>query len=620
MQISQSSRLSSWCCSAFLWAMILYPAPGPAQAQQNVQYDDSPPPVGDQVPCMLTNKQNYTARSLLAPGQPAAAAVAQVVSRRANAIEATSPVSTAQKEALYQLAQSLYEEKYRNLGMAGIQRELPQLERQAVTTAIQETPAVTQPGFTTAQIKAAVQAEIRDTAQAAVSQVGTAFERPRDVSCSMSILPWDETHKAFGRTVADAFLAVQVTVRNLDGNNEFLIQDAELAVDANSAQLARFQVSHEKEIARGVLQYGQSYDRQHIFINIAEGVGTILGAVVGLPAPSIDNLTRATGAYHAGLMPTLHTIFPDLTTRNLNTLNDLAFSASSASRIVVPKNGSVPFVVFIPIKPLEQACWLQEGYNFFKDAGLDSACKQVCANDNCTNENLTSVRFKHWSPVQLQALQKHAYTLIAGAHFKLTGQGATLKSIVCASATDSSGAYLQYALPASGLSCALTGTDLDSMTVLRFRSPDDPKSNVDMKVTVSGDNTVANATLAAADAAKIQQSTYALYAVDKSGTEHDLNRTLSFRLPPTIAAGQSVPATGNANLTGTNLAGCSQVVFYDSADKTEVAKTNVISAAPTAITFTVPAALVAGTQYTVRLVLSDGSNTLFDTKTTVKRQ
>lgn len=615
MQISQSSRLSSWCCSAFLWAMVLCPAPGLAQGQDNVRFDDSPPPVGDQVPCMLTNKQNYTARSLLAPGEPAAAAVAQVVSRRANAIEATSPVSTAQKEALYQLAQSLYEEKYRNLGMAGIQKELPRLEQQAVTTAV---AAVAGPGKT--DIEAAAQAETRDTAQAAVSQVGTAFERPRDVSCAMSILPWDEAHKTFGRTVADTFLAVQVTVRNLDGSNEFLIQDAELAVDANSAQLARFQVSHEKEIVRGVLQYGQSYDRQHIFINIAEGVGTILGAVVGLPAPSLDNLTRATGAYHAGLLPTLHTIFPDLTTRNLNTLNDLAFSASSASRIVVPKNGSVPFVVFIPIKPLEQACWLQKGYNFYDDVGPDGACEQVCTDDNCTNDKLRIVRFKHWTPVQLQALKKHAYALIAGAHFKLTGQGATLRSIVCAGTTDPSGAYLQYALPASGLSCALTGTDLDSMTVLRFRSPDDPKSNVDMKVTVSGDNTVANATLTPADAAKILQSTYALYAVDKSGAEHDLSRTVSFRLPPTVAAGQSVPATGNGNLTGTNLAGCSQVVFYDSADKTEVAKTNVISAAPTAITFPVPAALVAGTQYAVRLVLADGSNTLFDTKTTVKRQ
>lgn len=130
-------------------------------------------------------------------------------------------------------------------------------------------------------------------------------------------------------------------MRNLDGNNEFLIQDAELAVDANSAQLSRFQAGHEKELARGVLQYGQSYDRQHVFINIVDGLGTILGAIITIPQPSIDALTGTSGAYHAGLMPTLHALFPDLTTRNLNTLNDLAFSAASASRIVVPKSGSV---------------------------------------------------------------------------------------------------------------------------------------------------------------------------------------------------------------------------------------------------------------------------------------
>ena len=41
----------------------------------------------------------------------------------------------------------------------------------------------------------------------------------------------------------------------------------------------------------------------HVFINIAEGIGTIMGAVVGLPQPSIDALTGATGGYHAGTIP-----------------------------------------------------------------------------------------------------------------------------------------------------------------------------------------------------------------------------------------------------------------------------------------------------------------------------
>lgn len=203
-------------------------------------------------------------------------------------------------------------------------------------------------------------------------------------------------------------------------------------------------------------------------------------------------------------------------------LNDLAFSAASASRIVVPKSGSVPFVIFVPVKPLEQACWLQSGYDFYKDTPLSSACDQVCKNAACANEKLTEVRFKHWSPVQLQALEAHAYGLIAGTHIKAAGQPAALNSIVCTGPTDSSGAYLQYALPASGFTCTLSGSNLDTLTTLRFRSPADTETSLDAKVTISGDNTTATAVFASSDFSKIQQSSYELYGVDKSGAEIDL--------------------------------------------------------------------------------------------------
>jgi hypothetical protein len=471
-------------------------------------------------------------------------------------------------------------------------------------------------------VKDEVANRVKQVTDAAVAKIAGPLQPPKDILCSMSILPWDEAHKALGRTVADTFLAAQITVRNLSTDSEFLIQDAELAVDANSAQLSRFQVGHEKELARSVLQYGQSYDRQHIFINIADGIGTILGAIVGVPQPSIDALTKASGAYHAGLQPVLHVLLPDLTTRNLNTLNDLAFSAASASRVVVPKSGSVPFIVFIPVKPLEQACWLQAGYDIYKDDSFTSACDQVCKNASCTNENLSTVIFKHWTPIQVQALEKHAYALIAGVHIKPVGQPAVLKGIVCAAPTDPSGAYLQYSIPASGLSCTVTGSDLDTMAILRFRSPADSKTNLDAKVTVSGDNTAATALLASTDTSKIKQSNYELFSVDKTGAEQDMNRSLTFRLPPSIAAGQAIPAAGNFTLTGSNLAGVSFVAFYDAAsDTTEKARVSVIAASSTDSSITAPVPLAAslptGPSYKIRLVLADGANTLYQTGTTV---
>ncbi len=616
-RVASSPKLAM-LCFAFALPLSAFGAPQ-SQTGSLASFDNETTPVEDQVPCILTNNQNYSARSLVAP--TAANLLAQAVDSKAAGIDVKSGDASAQaqKSALNNLALTLRQE-YSASSFDALKKALPKIQSEAVQSSVQNLPENQKAAATDAAHTA-----VTETTNTAVARITPAFQRPKDVSCSMSVLSWDEAHKALGRTVADTYLAAQITVRNLDASNEFLIQDAELAVDANSAQLSRFQVSHEKELIRGVLQYGQSYDRQHVFVNIVDGVGTILGAVVAIPQPSIDALTGATGAYHAGLAPVLHVLFPDLTTRNLNTLNDLAFSAASASRIVVPKSGSVPFVIFVPVKPLEQACWLQPGYDFSKDTPLSSACDQVCHSDSCANENLAEVRFKHWTPVQLQALEAHAYALIAGTHIKPAGQPAVLNSIVCAAPTDSSGAYLQYALPASGLTCTLSGSDLDTLTTLRLRSAADTKTNLDAKVTVSGDNTKATAVLPSSETSKIQQSTYELYGVDKSGTEADLNRSVTFRLSPSIASGQSVASAGTATLKGSNLAGVTQIVFYDSSDATEVARANMTSAASGSIAFTIPSGstLPPGTvavpkEYTVRLVLADGANTLFDTKTTVK--
>jgi hypothetical protein len=577
----------------------------------------------------MTIKQNYGARGLIvtppSPPSPGKVAAADALAEAAKINPASDDYSAqARKKALTAYSEIL-QQKYSTTSWGVLKEALPGIQAEAVNEAISslQIPS-TAPPNTPDVIKVDAQKELQNQA---LPQSSTAFQRPKDVSCSMSVLSWDEAHKAFGRTVADTFLAVQIVVRNLDANNEFLIHDAELAVDANSAQLSRFQVSHEKELTRGVLVYGQSYDRQHVFVNIVDGFGTILGAVVAIPQPALVWLTGMTGAYHAGLLPVLHNLFPDLTTKNLNTLNDLAFSAASSSRIVVPKSGSVPFVMFVPIKPLEQACWLQPGYDLYKEtnspAPWTSACSQVCTNTDCTNENLKTFAYKKWTPFQVQALEWHAYALMAGVHIKEVGQPAVLNSIVCAAPTDISGAYLQYKIPGDTLTCALTGTDLDTMTTLRFRSPNDAKTNIDAKVNVVGDNTTATAVLAPADVARIQQSSYELYAVDKSGNEHDLNRTVKFRLPPSITSGQTVPETGTATLKGANLGGTSQIVFYDSTGATKITTADVSAdATGNSITFAAPAnaALPTGKNYAIHLILNDGSNTdytLKDSKGTV---
>jgi hypothetical protein len=318
----------------------------------------------------------------------------------------------------------------------------------------------------------------------------------------------------------------------------------------------------------------------------------------------------------------LHVLIPDLTTKNLNTLNDLGFSAASASRVVVPKSGSVPFVIFVPVRPLEQACWLQDRYDITSDVSLDGAWVNVCR--GAGSKDLREVRFKNWKPVHLQALEKHGFALIAGVHIKATGQAPTLKAIICAAPTDTSGAYLQYAIPAAGFSCSLAGTDLDTVATLRMRSIADTKTNLDAKVTISGDTSTATSNLSAADVAKIAQPNYELYGVDKAGTETNFGRSLAFRLAPTLAASQTIPSattTGaNATLKGANLSGISTIEFFSGA--ASQAHASVINSDATSITFVMPM-LTSGT-YDVKLVIADGTNsgvgTEFDTKANVVRQ
>jgi len=605
MSVRRLVRGASLC--ALLYCILFR---GTVAHAQVVTFDDHPPLINDQIPCMLNDQQNYASRGLVVTRPSAAKAITTAVQKVATAPNTSSATKAVSTQFLHLFA------GFASASDSDVKAAVPGLIQQAASEA----------GVQDKAQSAEASASIARTVQDALA--ASSVQPPKDVSCSMSVLSWDETHKSLGRTIADTYLVVQVTVRNLDANNEFLVHFAELAVDANGARLSRFQVGHEKELARGVLQYGQSYDRQHVFINIADGIGTIMGAVVGLPQPSINALTGATGAYHGGLLPFLHVLFPDLTTRNLNTLNDLAFSAASASRIVVPKSGSVPFIVLIPVFPLEQACWLASDYNIAADTYPLNAAdgKNICSEDS-TKQTMVSKRvpFKYWTPVQMQALELHSYAVVAGVHIKQTGQAAQLNGITCNAPVDSAGAYLQYLIPSGGLSCSMTGTDLDTVTTLRLRAADDAKKTLDAKVTVSGDNTTATAALAASDTANINKPLYELFGVDKSKAEHDFGRTISFRLAPTIDDGQTVPAGGTATLTGANLNGITAVYFFDSADAAE--KTHVVAqtSTGTAVTFTVPSAAMlpacaAATPscYSIRLQIDDGKSTEWKTGKSVK--
>src|SRR5262249_27468170 len=127
----------------------------------------------------------------------------------------------------------------------------------------------------TNKITAAVNASISAAIQAKTAPVLQKFDRPDDVSCSFSLLAWHETSDEFARRVANDYVGIQVNVRNLNAQNEFLIHDVQIAVDTGVGmrQFDRFKAGRDKLIVRAVAERGKSEDRRNLILNTMQMVG-----------------------------------------------------------------------------------------------------------------------------------------------------------------------------------------------------------------------------------------------------------------------------------------------------------------------------------------------------------
>jgi len=596
--------------------------PGAGASPAGPSSTDFLPLLQDYVPCLLGSPELYFLRT----GQPDPN---ESIVRSLTSAAAGS--SVPMQRVLYAAIENV--EKMPLTGLSAAQTQ------QVVTTVLQEAiKAENAKGITLTgdELKASENVAIAAVAQSQ-SNLPSQSPRPKGIGCSMSLMPWSEAYKVFGREVADEYLAVQVDVRNMDQNHEFLLHDAEFAVDAYGGRLDRFQVGHEKQVVRGVSVWGENYGRHAVGVHIVEGVGIIMGAVVGLPQPNIQNLTYATGAYQAGFIPFFNKLFPNLSTNNLNNLNDFGFSATANSRIVVPKGGSVPFVLFVPIEPLMQACWLQKGYDFWKDTAFISYCSRLCGDGKCaqgspswrthesTYTNFVTIKYKHWTPIQLEALKKHSFVAVAGNFFQeLTGT-LTLNSVNCG-ATDSSNSIEIAPLGNGGLNCALGGTALDSMKTLRMRPPNntDDANKIDAPVTPSSDGSTATASFAPADVKRITVQSYNLFWVDSSNKETDLKQSLSFLPPPAL---NLVPPTDIAtfkktptlNMSGKYLQQVNQVELEDTSNNNNVvakatALHNAADNTTLAVTFRTDVAnqLKDSVGYKIVFVLNDANSSQYD--------
>src|SRR5258708_594885 len=183
---------------------------------------------------------------------------------------------------------------------------------------------------------------------------GRLFTPPEDISCSMAVMGWKETSDIFGRRVANRYVAIQVTLRNLNTKNEFLVHDVQVAVDTGIAgeEFGRFQAGRDKLLVRAVAERGKSNDRRNVILNSLTALGAIAGA--SSVTAGTTEFKDAVAIFQGSFITGFANIFPDHTVEQLNHINDLVFSASNTSKVLVPVQGSVPLVTFIAERPLEE--------------------------------------------------------------------------------------------------------------------------------------------------------------------------------------------------------------------------------------------------------------------------
>jgi hypothetical protein len=380
------------------------------------------------------------------------------------------------------------------------------------------------------------------------------FQAPNDVSCSMAILTWQETSDIFGRRIANTYIAIQVTVRNLNTTNEFLIHDIQVAVDTglDPNTFSRFTAGRDKLLVRAVAQRGQSEDRRNLALNSLLALGAISSSVTLLnPA---NEFATAVAVFQGGFIPGFKTLFPDHTVDQLNHINDLVFSASSVNKVIVPIQGSVPLVTFISTKPVEQMPFAWCGYTKQTRTILGKSRRQECdygqpeqaggypdnysfpstQDKNAPPAPWNSLDYKKWKPAALRILQNQTFVVIGGVHIKqLTNEPGKVNSLTCTKLP--SGSIDISATKDGFVTCSVTGTNLDSVSSVNLEKGTD---KIGGKIKAAKDGNSADLQFDPA-ALSDGDGIYELMLVDKSSNEVDSREAVQLEVQPLITSADS---------------------------------------------------------------------------------
>jgi hypothetical protein len=543
------------------------------------------PPIDDYVPCLFDEDQAFDLRAIENPN-PVRSADDPVSSEESEGIYnelqalAKTQLMTAQnreKTAINEWskekdpAKKAQLESYKT-GLQGAQQAFSNLSKQVQKDSFVGLKPIEIPQKLS---EFADKSGITDkTAKNIVMQIGSKvlgisdIERPDDVSCSCSIVDWNETSDIFGRRVANEYVAIQVNVRNLADTNEFLIHDIQIAVDTgmNFEQFGRFQVGRDKLMVRAVAERGKSEDRRNLIINTLQMIGAISAGASSAVTQAVsgetthlgdvetaNKLSSAVEIFQGAFIPGLINIFPDHTLEHINHISDLAFSASSTLKTVVPRQGSVPLTTFLAERPLEQLPFSRCGSLIQRinnwEAFWDTFDKEykIQRNDGSMNDTPGSpeypfcqyeqdiakdyvanpivytkaIHYKKWRPAALQLLQKRMFVVVAGVHIQEIKNVPRIDNVKCPSVIGGS-VDLSIRDKDGNISCTVTGAHLDKVASVKLGQGD---KAVQFKPASDGNS----ATLSfKADDFNGVTGSLPLILKDSAGKETDSGLTLTF--------------------------------------------------------------------------------------------
>lgn len=440
------------------------------------------------------------------------------------------------------------------------------------------------------------------------------YDAPADISCSFSLLSWQETNYLFGRLVANNYVAIEVNVRNLDKQNEFLLHDVQVAVDTGLEQnsFRRFEAGRDKLIVRGVAQRGTSDDVRNQIMNALSTAGAVAGGAAGAlltvdPSGSIPTyLSESVSIFSGPLLTGIGRIWPDHTIENVNHVSDLAFSASSTLKTVIPAQGSAPMVTFIAQKPLGQLpfawCGEEKFHSFWhwnrifeKDPDKEKGANrndwtQVCdlnasassnagASDTGLLVNKVPPRaYRAWAPAALEVLKNRTFVVIAGVHIQEASTVASVYNMNCPTLGD--GSIDISAKDANGdIGCTISGSNLTKAVSAKLELG--KTDSIAATLLSASDGNSATLTIKATDLNE-KTGNYELFMVDASGVETDLHQVLHLqvRVPKITQATYSDVTLSTSSLkdltvtlNGTNLDRIGAVTLVDASASLSVSGT-----------------------------------------------